>query len=127
MLKLTKLWKKWSLVSKKQIEDQAIKDTCSPSTDKTISFGQLGEFLPTQIRNLIKCFAKDLYGWKSGASDRTLEKMLVEFGSGDVMACRQASPTVLITRRDGYERKVNDKYLFNPTTIIPSVANGVVS
>lgn len=98
---------------------------CPPSTDRTVSFGQLGEFPPTQVRNLIKCFAKDLHGWKSGASDRTLEKMLVEFGGGDAMACRQASPTILITKRDDYKRKVNGEYNQEnvPCTIINSWAH----
>lgn len=81
-----------------------------------VSLGQLSTFFPTQVRNLKKCFAKSVdnfIGWRSGYSNQALEAILVEFGgetAGFLPVCRKATPTVLITKRTGYKRKVNDRY-----------------
>lgn len=92
-----------------------------------ISLGQLSTFPPTQVRNLRKCFSDK--SWQSGYSDQTLDALLVEFQSGAVgfiPVCRKSTPTVLITKRPEYRRKVNGEYPINSTPIIPSVANGRV-
>lgn len=81
-----------------------------------VSFSQLSTFPPTQVRNIRKCFARsvdDFIGWRSGYSNQALEAILVEFGGGTaglLPVCRKAIPTTLITKRDGYKRKVDDKY-----------------
>lgn len=81
-----------------------------------ISLGQLSHFPPTQFRNLKKCFVRSFdgfIGWRSGYSNQTLEAILVEFGGGTAgfsPICRKAIPTILITKRTEYKRKVNDRY-----------------
>lgn len=92
-----------------------------------ISLSQLATFPPTQVRNLVKCFGRsvDELGRRSGYSVRTLEAILVEFGGETVgfsPICRKTDPTVLITKRSGYKRKVDGKYTQNhdPRTVINS-------
>lgn len=96
-----------------------------------VSLTQLASFPPTQVRNIKKCFARsidDFARWRGGYSDQTLESLLIERGGDTVYGsvCRKADPTVLITKRPGYERKVDGKYSVHSTPIIPSVANGRV-
>ena len=82
-----------------------------------VSLSQLSTYPPTQVRNIRKCFARsvdDFIGWRSGYSSQALEAILVEFGGGTagfLPVCRKAIPTTLITKRDGYKRKVNDEYI----------------
>lgn len=80
-----------------------------------VSLTQLATFPPTQVRNIKKCFVRtvdDLTGWRGGYSDQTLEALLVERGADTIEGpvCRKATPTVLITKRPEYRRKVNGEY-----------------
>lgn len=92
-----------------------------------VSLGQLSTFPPTQVRNIGKCFARtvdDFIGWRGGYSDQTLEALLVERGADTIEGpvCRKSTPTVLITKRSEYKRKVNGEYHQEnvPSTVINS-------
>lgn len=82
--------------------------SCPSSKGQTVSYGQLAEFPPTQVRNICKALHREPTTLRY-YSDKTLEKLLVEW-EGDITACRKANPTILLTKRPEYARKKDGKY-----------------
>ena len=88
---------------------------CPPSRQATVSLGQLSSYPPTQLRNIQKTFFREPTSLRY-YSDQVLDSLLVEWGwedsreAWDVTTFRKAIPSVLITKRPGYQRKVDGKY-----------------
>lgn len=89
---------------------------CPASRQATVSLGQLSSYPPTQLRNIQKTFIREPTSLRY-YSDQVLDSLLVEWGEwGDsseargATTCRKATPSVLITKRPGYQRKIDGKY-----------------